>query len=153
MAYAKTTWVNDTTPIEENALNNIENGIETLDTEIGNLNNLETQTTNTIVNAINEVNSNSQIYYRGTLKNINSLQIDIINTSITASNTNLNNQAISFNKSFSSAPYVIVGIRGSAGYCDHFGCNNITTTGCNIQYKHNNTGGAVYYTVLVIGDK
>lgn len=55
MAYNKTVWVNDSTPaINATNLNNIENGIETNDTSIGNISELETTATN-LTSAINEI--------------------------------------------------------------------------------------------------
>lgn len=60
MAYNKTVWVNDSTPaINATNLNNIENGIETNDTSIGNISELETTATN-LTSAINEIISNYQ---------------------------------------------------------------------------------------------
>ena len=54
MAYTKTNWTN-TTPINTTNLNNIENGISANDISIGNLSNLTTPTTDTLVGAINSI--------------------------------------------------------------------------------------------------
>lgn len=63
MAYTKTTWVNspsETTPISAENLNNIENGIKTIDTNVGDTSTLTT-TSKEVVGAINELDSNSVI--------------------------------------------------------------------------------------------
>ena len=54
MAYTKTNWTN-TTPINTTNLNNIENGISANDISIGNLSDLTTPATDTLVGAINSV--------------------------------------------------------------------------------------------------
>lgn len=54
MAYTKTNWTN-TTPINTTNLNNIENGISANDISIGNLSDLTTPVTDTLVGAINSV--------------------------------------------------------------------------------------------------
>lgn len=54
MAYTKTNWTN-TTPINTTNLNNIENGISANNISIGNLSNLTTPTTDTLVGAINSI--------------------------------------------------------------------------------------------------
>lgn len=151
----ETVDLDTTSKVVVNAINEVNTKAESNKSNIGTLSSLDTTANTDLVSAINEVldttNDNSQIYYNGALTNISTLQIDVINTNVTAANTNINNLAISFRKSFSEVPFVLVSIRGSAGYCDHFGCNSITTTGCNLQYKHNSTVSAVYYTLLVIG--
>lgn len=56
MSYTKTTWVNNDSPaISAANLQNIEDGIETNDTSIGDLTSLNTSVKDTLVNAINEV--------------------------------------------------------------------------------------------------
>lgn len=54
MAYTKTNWTN-TTPINTTNLNNIENGISANDISIGNLSDLTTPVTDTLVRAINSI--------------------------------------------------------------------------------------------------
>lgn len=54
MAYTKTNWTN-TTPINTTNLNNIENGISANDISIGNLSDLTTPATDTLVGAINSI--------------------------------------------------------------------------------------------------
>lgn len=111
MAYAKTNWVNDTTSINADHLNNIENGIETLDNEIGALNDLETQNTNTIVNALNglatgEIVGSNLSASAGYIKYSNGFMIQWQTKSITTNvdswgntyyyDTNMNNWAVPF---------------------------------------------------------
>lgn len=58
MSYQKTSWINNITPINADNLNNIENGIESNDTSIGDMTQLET-TADDLVDAINEIMQNA----------------------------------------------------------------------------------------------
>lgn len=62
MAYEKINWLNKgeagAKPINKTNLNHMDNGIETNDTNIGNLSNLNTTYKSNLVGAINEVNDN-----------------------------------------------------------------------------------------------
>lgn len=62
MAYSKTIWENGITPVDENNMNNIEQGIynnfldiESVNNKIGNLSNLNTTEKSNLVSAINEL--------------------------------------------------------------------------------------------------
>lgn len=57
MAYTKTNWVNDTTPINATNLNKIEQGIYDNDDKIGDLTLLNTASQDNLVNSVNEVYS------------------------------------------------------------------------------------------------
>lgn len=75
MAYSKTAWENNITPISAANLNNLENGVEDVDerlsdvensvsaleNNIGDLTDLETSDTSSIVNSINEVKRENNI--------------------------------------------------------------------------------------------
>lgn len=131
MAYTKTTWQdlpNTTTPINATNLNKIENGIEAIDNDVSTINNnistinnnigdltdLETSDTSSIVNSINELKS-AEVYSTNEVKT-NSIWIDgkpiyrkVIQMSNVAagttgtyniSNLNISNVWIDFGKSF-----------------------------------------------------
>jgi hypothetical protein len=149
------TDLDTTSKIVVNAINEVNTKEETNKSNVGTLASLNTTNKTNLVSAINEVlgtsASNSKMYYNGVLTDISTLQIELINTSITATDTDLNNYPITFTRAFSSLPYVLISCRGTVGYVDKMGVRDITTTGCNIQYRHTTTAGTVYYTLLVIG--
>ena len=81
MAYTKTNWTN-TTPINTTNLNNIENGISANDISIGNLSDLTTPATDTLVGAINSIvesgsNSNGEWIKYASGKMICTRSIDV----------------------------------------------------------------------------
>ena len=57
MAYEKTNWINNVTPLNATNMNHIETGIEANSTNIGDLSNLSTTAKNNTVAAINELDS------------------------------------------------------------------------------------------------
>lgn len=63
MAYTKTTWVNNVTPLNATNMNNIETGIYDNSVNIGDLTNLSTTSKNNTVAAINEVNNGLPVAY------------------------------------------------------------------------------------------
>lgn len=58
MSYTKTNWIDGETLVNAEKMNNIENGISSLETTTGDLNNLNTENKDNLVSAINE-NQNS----------------------------------------------------------------------------------------------
>ena len=61
MAYSKTVWENNHSPkINATNLNHIEDGIETVDTNVGDLTDLETTEQGDVVGAVNEVNTKAE---------------------------------------------------------------------------------------------
>ncbi len=155
MAYSKTNWVNDTTPINATNLNKIEQGIFDNDDKIGDLTLLNTTNQGNLVNAVNEVftktETESTYYYNNELRQIKNLSIQTGQIAVTTG-TSLTTTNVTFPKAFTSTPIVLVSVSGTAGYMDRFGSSNITTTGFTLQARHSNDNTTVYYRYLAIGE-
>lgn len=143
--------VADINKVKATDMNEIKNVVNTNANLQGDLTSLNTTDKTSIVSALNEVLGDIEIKYNNVLTPLSNLGVELINTSTTANDTSLNDKAISFSTTFSSTPYVLVSIRGTAGYIDKYGVSSITTTGCNLQYKHTTANTTVYYTILAIG--
>jgi len=80
MSYVKTNWVNGTTPINADNLNNIEDGIENNETNINDMNNIlvSTNTTSTgIITTTTPQTIYSTTLNKGTYLNINNILINL----------------------------------------------------------------------------